>query len=116
MGEIEDRLQRLAADRAAQVAPFSASAPSELAARRRATRRRPVLVAMAASVAAAVVIGGLVLPLNRDDSRSVQTPAGPTSEQVPAGGCVGKAYVNNQADDTVSVITMATGAVSAPIA
>ena len=30
-------------------------------------------------------------------------------------GCAGKAYVNNNADGTVSVITTATGAVSPPI-
>ncbi len=33
-----------------------------------------------------------------------------------AGGCAGKAYVANNYDGTVSVITTATGAVSAPIA
>ena len=32
-----------------------------------------------------------------------------------AGGCAGKAYVANFGDGTVSVITTATGAVSAPI-
>ena len=33
----------------------------------------------------------------------------------PAGGCAGKAYVPNNIDGTVSVITTATGAASAPI-
>ena len=32
-----------------------------------------------------------------------------------AGGCAGTAYVTNELDGTVSVITTATGAVSAPI-
>ena len=44
----------------------------------------------------------------------MQTPAGPPAAGADAG-CAGKAYVDNQADGTVSVITMATGAVSAPI-
>ena len=115
MDEIEDQLQRLAAHRAAQVPPFSTSTSDELVVRRRVRRRTPVLVAIAACITVALVISGLVFLSNGDDTRSVETPAGPTAVDA-AQGCAGKAYVNNQADDTVSVITMATGAVSEPIA
>ena len=38
-----------------------------------------------------------------------------TSGAAAAGGCAGTAYVTNYVDGTVSVITTATGAVSAPI-
>ena len=38
-----------------------------------------------------------------------------TSGAAAAGGCPGTAYVPNLVDGTVSVITTATGAVSAPI-
>ena len=38
-----------------------------------------------------------------------------TSGAAAAGGCAGTAYVTNDEDGTVSVITTATGAVSAPI-
>ena len=38
-----------------------------------------------------------------------------TSGAAAAGGCAGTAYVPNYAEGTVSVITTATGAVSAPI-
>ena len=37
------------------------------------------------------------------------------STAAAAAGCAGKAYVNNNVDGTVSVITTATGAVSPPI-
>ncbi len=83
------------------------------AARQRVTRRTRVVVAIAACVAIALVIGGVVL-VARNDSPSVKTPAVPPTAAVTKA-CAGKAYVNNQGDNTVSVITTATGAVSAPI-
>ena len=43
----------------------------------------------------------------------VATSAAPGA--AAAGGCAGTAYVTNEHDGTVSVITTATGAVSAPI-
>ena len=79
MDEIEDQLKRLAAHRAAQVPPFSTSTSDELVARRRVTRRTPVLVATAACIAVALVISGVVFLSDGDDTRSVQTPAGPTA-------------------------------------
>src|SRR4051812_44685346 len=74
--------------------------------RQRSRPRTRVLVAIAACVAVALVIGAAFL-FSRSDQPAVQSP--------PASGCAGKAYVNNQGDNTVSTITTATGAVAAPI-
>jgi YVTN family beta-propeller protein len=105
--------RRLAAVRAAQVPPFSVATADDFA-RRRVTRRAPVVIAIAACLTVALVVGGWLLFSGSNDSPSVQTPAGaPTAGA--AGGCAGKAYVTNVGDGTVSVITTATGAVSAPI-
>ena len=82
------------------------------------TRRAPVVVAIAACVAVALVIGGTLLLADKDNRPSVHAPVGtPTTAAGAgtAGGCAGKAYVINQDDATVSVITTATGAVSPPI-
>ena len=82
--------------------------------RRRVTRRALVMAAIAACVAVALVIGGSLVLSESDDSQSVQSPAG--QPRVGAvGGCAGKAYVANSGDGTVSVITTATGVVSATI-
>ena len=62
---------------------------------------------IAACVVVALVIAGVVL-IPRSDRSTVRSPA--------STGCSGKAYVNNSGDNTVSAITLATGAVSAPIA
>src|SRR5947208_428997 len=75
--------------------------------RPRSAPRTRVIAAIAACVVVALVIAGVVL-FPHDDRPAVQSP--------PASGCAGKVYVNNQGDNTVSAITMATGAVSAPIA
>jgi YVTN family beta-propeller protein len=84
---------------------------------RRSARRRPLVAAIAACLAVALVIGGWLL-FSRNDPSSVQTPTRPPPT-APAtgttGGCAGQAYVANRTDGTVSVITTATGAVSAPI-
>ena len=61
-----------------------------------------------------------------ESSRSSRSPSRAqgvvAASSAPAGaaasrcrGCAGKAYVTNNVDGTVSVITTATGAVSAPI-
>src|ERR1700750_1863498 len=81
--------------------------------RRVARRTRGVIAAIAACVAIALVISGVVL-VARNDRPSVQSPAVPPTAAV-VGGCAGQVYVTNQGDGTVSVITTATGAVSAPI-
>ena len=103
MGEIEDRLERLAdASRRGSAAILDRDV-DDLVARRRVTCRVPVVVAIAACLAVAFLIGGVLLLLGGDDPSSVQTPVGPP----PAGadaGCVGKAYVTNSLDGTVSVI------------
>ena len=78
-----------------------------LVVRHRAIPRARVIAAIAACVAVALVIGGVLL-FPRHDRPAVQTPA--------PSACAGTAYVNNQGDNTVSAITMATGEVSAPIA
>ena len=124
MGEIEDRLERLAAHRAAQIPEFSMPTAEELVVRRHGTRRAPLIGAIAACLVVALVIGGWLLASSRDDPLSVQTSAGRPTAGGPtglpaagaAGGCAGKAYVNNSRDGTVSVITTATGAVSGTIA
>ena len=61
---------------------------------------------------------GIVLVRDVAPSRIKVGPAGPPTSAPAAGaavGCAGKAYVTNNGDGTVSVITTATGAVSAPI-
>ena len=76
-----------------------------------ASRLVAVKVAIAACVAIALVIGGVLLFARRRPVGAV--PTVPPTAHLP-GACAGKAYVKNQGD-TVSVITLATGAVSAPI-
>src|SRR4051794_30759248 len=72
----------------------------------RATPRTKAIATIAACVVVAMVIAA-VLVFPGSNRPSVQTPG--------ASACSGKAYVNNQGDNTVSAITLATGAVSAPI-
>src|SRR5881392_3454048 len=99
MDEIEEQLERLAEHRAAQVPPFSMPTGSELVERRRFARRAPVLATIAACLALALVIGGLLLVSGGQDPSSVQAPGGPDANA--AGGCAGKAYVDNNVDGTV---------------
>ena len=114
MGEIEDQLERLAAHRAAQVPPFSIGTADELAVRRRATRRAPVARRDRGLPRGPLVIGGVLL-LSGSRRHALGADARRPARRVRQG-CAGKAYVTNNADDTVSVITTATGAVSTPIA
>jgi YVTN family beta-propeller protein len=114
MGELEDRLKRLAEHRAAQIPAHSMPSTDELAVRRRVVRRNRLVVGIAACLAVALVIGGLLLFAGKSDGPTVEAPAG-TLPSTASGGCAGKAYVTNEGDGTVSVITTATGAVSAPI-
>ena len=83
MVEIEDQLARLAAHRAAQVAPFSMATADELA-RRRPTRPTWLIAAVAACLAIALVVGGWLLFSASGDSPSVTTPAGPSHATLPA--------------------------------
>src|SRR5207247_1021124 len=112
MGEIEDQLARLDAHRAAQVPAFSMATADELVVRRRSTRRARLVYAIAACLVVGLVIGGWFL-LSGSRS-SVIAPAGRRGAG-EAGRCVGTAYVPNAGDGTVSVITTATGLVSATI-
>ena len=82
--------------------------------RPRLTRRTRVVVAIAACLVVALVIGSILL-FARDNSPSVESPARPPTTGTRALACAGKAYVNNQGDNTVSAINLKTGAVSAPI-
>ena len=110
------RLRRVRRDRprrlVAQVPAFSVGTVDE-AERRRVTRRAPVVIAIAACLTVAFVVSGWLLFSGSSDSPSVQTPAG-VPAAAAAGGCPGKVYVTN-GNGTVSVITTATGAVSARI-
>ena len=112
MGELEDRLERLADHRAAQIPAYSMPPTDELAVRRRRVPRS-VIVGIAACLAVALVIGGALL-FSRSDGPSVQTPVG-TRPRPAYSGCTGKAYVNNSGDDSLSVITTATNTVSGHI-
>jgi branched-chain amino acid transport system substrate-binding protein len=76
MGELEDRLERLAEHRAAQVRAFSMPSTDELAVRRRFARRSRLVVAIAACLVIALVIGGLVLLSRNSNNPTVETPAG----------------------------------------
>ena len=114
MGELENRLERLAAHRAAQIEAFSMPPTDELAVRRRAVRRDRLVVGIAACLVVALVIGGLLLFSRSSDGPTVKVPA-VTPPSTAYGGCTGKAYVANENAGTVSVITTATGAVSPPI-
>ena len=76
MGELEDRLERLAEHRAAQVPAFSMPPTDELAVRRGVVRRNRLVVAIAACLAIALVIGGLVLLSQKSNGPTVETPAG----------------------------------------
>ena len=101
-------LVREIVDSAPPTPSFDLSAGATLSVdRHRMSPRMRVIAGVAACVVVALVIAGVVL-IPQSDRSSVRSPA-PT-------GCSGKAYVNNQGDNTVSAITLATGAVSAPIA
>ena len=115
MGEIEDRLKRLAEHRAAQIPAFSMPPTDEQNVPRHDVRRAPVLVGVAACVAIALLIAGAFVLARIDNPPSVHTPAGLPATRA-AVGCAGKAYVTNNGDGTLSVINLATGVVSAPIA
>ena len=76
-------------------------------------------VSLVCALAFSVTIAGCASSSKAKTARST-TPAAsqPPSATEPAStsrGCAGKAYVTNYDDGTVSVITTATGAVSAPI-
>src|SRR6185312_12459947 len=114
MGELEDRLERLAEHRAAQIPAFSMPPTDELAVRRGVMRRHRLVVAIAACVAFALVIGGLLIFAHDSHGPTVETPAG-TLPSTTDGGCTGKAYVNNSAHGTLSVLDTTTGAVTATI-
>jgi branched-chain amino acid transport system substrate-binding protein len=77
MGELEDRLERLAEHRAAQIPPFSTPPTDELAVRRGFVRRNRLVVGIAACLVIALVIGGLLLFSRRSDGPTVKAPAGP---------------------------------------
>jgi branched-chain amino acid transport system substrate-binding protein len=77
MGELEDRLERLAEHRAAQIPAFSMPPTDELAKRRRFVRRDWRVVAVAACLVVALVIGGLLLFSRNSDGPTVNAPAGP---------------------------------------
>ena len=77
MGEIEDRLERLAAHRAAQIPEFSMPTSDEPVVRRHITRRTPIIAAIVACLVVALVIGGWVLASSRDDAPSVQSAQPP---------------------------------------
>ena len=95
-----------------EVRPTSLTRAAEPAAQRVA-RRAPVIAVVAACLVIALAIGAALLFSAGNDPSSVQTPTVPPVAAV--GGCAGKAYVNNNIDGTVSMITTATGVVSAPI-
>src|SRR4051812_20833347 len=76
MGELEDRLKRLAEHRATQIPAFSMAPADELAVRRRVARRNWVVVGIAACLALALVIGGLVLVSRKSEPPTVEAPAG----------------------------------------
>ena len=77
MGELEDRLERLAEHRAAQIPAFSMPSTDELAVRRRVLRRDWRVVGIAACLVVALVIGGLLLLARNSDGPTVEVPAGP---------------------------------------
>ena len=80
MGELEDRLERLAEHRAAQIPAFSMPPTDELVVRRGVVRRDRRVVGIAACLVVALVIGGLLLLARNSDGPTVEVPAGP-----PAG-------------------------------
>src|SRR4051794_1996736 len=114
MGELEDRLERLAEHRAAQIEAFSMPPTDELALRRGVVHRSRMVVGIAACLVVGLVIGSLLLFPHKNDGPTVEAPAG-TAPTTAYAGCTGKAYVANESSGTVSVITTATGAVSPPI-
>ena len=77
-------------------------------------RRDRLVVAIAACLVIALVIGGLLLFSRNSDDHTVETPVG-TFPSTADGGCTGKAYVNNSAHGTLSVLDTTTGAVTATI-
>src|SRR6478735_9483793 len=101
MGELEDRLERLAEHRAAQIPTFSMPSTDELAVRRGVLRRNRLVVAVAACLAIALVIGGLLIFSQKSNGPTVETPA-VTHPSTADGGCTGTAYVTNSLDGTVS--------------
>ena len=93
MGELEDRLERLAEHRAAQVPPFSMPPTDELAVRRDGRRRNRLVVAIAACLVIALVIGGLLLFSRKSNDHTVETPVGTLPSTVTA---VARAGVRGQ--------------------
>jgi branched-chain amino acid transport system substrate-binding protein len=77
MGELEDRLERLAEHRAAQVPAFSTPPTDELVVRRGVVRRRRLIVGIAACLVVALVVGGLLLLARKSNGPTVKAPAGP---------------------------------------
>ena len=80
MGELEDRLERLAEHRAAQIPAFSMPPTDELAVRRRVVRRDRLVVAIAACLVVALVIGGLLVFSQKSNGPTVEAPAGTRQE------------------------------------
>jgi branched-chain amino acid transport system substrate-binding protein len=76
MGELEDRLERIAEHRAAQIPAFSMPPTDELAVRRGVVHRDRLVGGIAACLAIALVIGGLVLVSRKSDGPTVEAPSG----------------------------------------
>ena len=103
MGELEDRLERLAEHRAAQVPPFSMPPTDELAVRRDGGRRDRLVVAIAACLVIALVIGGLLLFSRNSDGPTVETPVG-TLHSTAVRRLHGQGLREQLAQGTVSLI------------
>ena len=81
MGELEDRLERLAEHFAAQMQEFSMPPTNELAVRRHVMHHDRLVVGIAACLAIALVIGGLLLFSGKSDGPTIETPAGTLPSQ-----------------------------------